>query len=137
MPVRLTLPGLFPPPDYAHAAVVEAGEKLVFTAGAVPLDADGKLVGSGALAAQARQVLANLADALRAAGSGLEHVVASTVYVVAGSQDDQARLSEVWEVVRAGALADGPHTSTLLGVSCLGYPGQLVEITAVAVVPQP
>ena len=38
-------------------------------------------------------------------------------------------------VVTASGLAKGPHSSTLLGVSMLGYGGQLVEITAVAVVP--
>ncbi|HEX5494055.1 MAG TPA: hypothetical protein VFX70_05705 [Mycobacteriales bacterium] len=41
--------------------------------------------------------------------------------------------------MRASSLAvrsaASPHTSTLLGVSCLGYPGQLVEIAAVASVP--
>jgi enamine deaminase RidA (YjgF/YER057c/UK114 family) len=150
----MIVPSLFPPPDYAHAAVVEAGERLVFTAGAVPLDADGTLVGPGDFTAQTRQVLANLAAALHAAGSDLRHVVASTVYVVADRDED---LDEVWDVVRASELAGpapvssnkpdlstvdrpatgagGPHTSTLLGVSRLGYPGQLVEITAVATVP--
>lgn len=129
---RMTVPGLFPPPDYAHAAVVEAGQRLVFMAGAVPLDKDGNLVGAGDLAAQTRQVLANLETALQAAGSDLGHVISSTVYVVA---DEQKDLGRVWDVVRRSGLADGPHTSTLLGVSCLGYTGQLVEITAVAVVP--
>jgi enamine deaminase RidA (YjgF/YER057c/UK114 family) len=128
----LTVPGLFPPPDYSHAAIVEAGERLVFTAGAVPLDAEGALVGEGDLVTQTGQVLTNLAEALRAAGSDLPHVLASTVYVVA---TDPADLSTVWEVVRASGLVVGPHTSTLLGVACLGYPGQLVEITAVASVP--
>jgi enamine deaminase RidA (YjgF/YER057c/UK114 family) len=129
---RMTVPGLFPPPDYAHAAVVEAGQRLVFMAGAVPLDKDGNLVGAGDLAAQTRQVLANLETALQAAGSDLGHVISSTVYVVA---DEQKDLGRVWDVVRRSGLSDGPHTSTLLGVSCLGYTGQLVEITAVAVVP--
>jgi enamine deaminase RidA (YjgF/YER057c/UK114 family) len=135
MAYRLTVPGLFKPPDYAHAAVVRAGEALVFTAGAVPLDADGGLVGPGDRIAQTRQVLANLTEALHLAGSGLEHVVATTIHVVAPDAAAQAELSEVWEVVRAGGLTTGPHTSTLLGVTCLGYTGQLVEITAVAVVP--
>jgi enamine deaminase RidA (YjgF/YER057c/UK114 family) len=128
---RLTVAGLFPPPDYAHAAVVDANESLVFTAGAVPLDEEGRLVGEQDLMVQTRQVLANLEAALRAAGSGLQHVVSTTVYVVATGRGD---LSQVWEVVRAGGLSIGPHASTLLGVSHLGYPGQLVEITAVAVV---
>ncbi|MFL6075972.1 MAG: RidA family protein [Mycobacteriales bacterium] len=132
---RMTVPGLFPPPDYAHLAVVEAGERLVFAAGGVPLDADGTLVGAGDPVAQTRQVLANVAAALAAGGTDLRHVIASTVYVVATAP---AELGAVWDVVRASDLAADPtgqHTSTLLGVSCLGYPGQLVEITVVAALP--
>ena len=54
------------------------------------------------------------------------------MYVVA---TEQRHLSDVWSVVRASGLRTTPHTSTLLGVSMLGYTGQLVEITAVAVLP--
>ncbi|WDZ84815.1 RidA family protein [Micromonospora cathayae] len=129
MAQRTVVPGLFPPPDYAHLAVVEAGTRLVFAAGAVPLDADGNLVGPDDPVVQAGQVIANLAEALAAAGCGLSDVIASTVYVVAS---DPEPLGQVWQVVRESELAAGPHTSTLLGVSCLGYPGQLVEITATA-----
>ncbi|MER7130925.1 RidA family protein [Streptosporangium saharense] len=128
---RMTVPGLFPPPDYAHAVVVEAGQRLAFMAGAVPLDGDGGLVGAGDPVEQTRQVLANLRTALREAGSDLSHVLSSTVYVVA---DTPETLGQVWQVVRESDLAEGPHTSTLLGVSCLGYTGQLVEITVVAAV---
>lgn len=128
----LTVPGLVPPPDYSHAAIVEAGEKLVFAAGAVPVDADGTLVGPGDPLAQTERVLANLAEALAAAGTGLAHVVASTVYVVS---TEPSELIRVWDVVRASDLKAGPHTSTLLGVACLAFPGQLVEINAVAAVP--
>lgn len=127
-----TVPALFPPPGYAHTAVVEAAERLAFLAGGVPLDAEGALVGPGDHVAQTRQVLANLETALRAVGSGLPLVVASTVYVVSA---EPGPLSEVWDVVNASGLAAGPHTSTLLGVACLGYTGQLVEITVTAVVP--
>lgn len=128
----ITVPSLFPPPDYRHVTVVGAGETLAFAAGAVPLAADGTLVGAGDRVAQTRQVLDNLAAALAAAGSGLDHVVNSTVHVVAAAPQD---MSGVWDVVRDSPLGAGPHTSTLVGVSCLGYPGQLVEITATAVVP--
>ncbi|AZM52654.1 RidA family protein [Streptomyces sp. WAC 01529] len=131
-PVRTVVPTLFPPPGYAHAAVVEAGTRLAFMAGSVPLDPEGRLIGEGDVARQTEQVIVNLDEALRAVGSDLTQVVASTVYVVA---DARAALSEAWEVVDASGLHAGPHTSTLLGVACLGYPGQLVEITATAVVP--
>ncbi|MEU6276727.1 RidA family protein [Streptomyces populi] len=130
---RVTVPGLFTPPVYAHASVVEAGTKLAFLAGSVPLDADGKLVGPGDPVRQAEQVLANLDEQLRAVGSDMAHVVSTDVYVVSG---ETAVLSAVWDVVEASGLSIGPHSSTLLGVACLGYTGQLVEITATAVVPE-
>ncbi|NEB01532.1 RidA family protein [Streptomyces sp. SID13726] len=129
---RVTVPALFPPPTYSHASVVEAGTKLAFLAGSVPLDAEGNLVGEGDPARQAEQVIANLREQLRAVGSDLEHVLATDVHVVSS---DPAVLSTVWEVVEASGLSDGPHSSTLIGVACLGYRGQLVEITATAVVP--
>ncbi|WP_405612460.1 RidA family protein [Streptomyces sp. NBC_01511] len=126
---RTTVPSLFPPPGYAHAAVVETDTRLAFMAGSVPLDKDGTLVGPGDFAAQTEQVLANLETALRAIGSALDRVVSTDVYVVSS---DPADLSRAWDVVHASGLTTAPHTSTLLGVACLGYPGQLVEITAVA-----
>ncbi|MCC5478103.1 RidA family protein [Streptomyces barringtoniae] len=130
---RVTVPALFPPPAYAHASVVEAGTKLAFLAGAVPLDAEGEIVGPGDPVQQAEQVIANLREQLAAVGSDLAHVVATDVYVVSS---EPSVLSAVWEVVEASGLSTGPHSSTLLGVACLGYTGQLVEITATAVVPE-
>ncbi|MFF0016680.1 RidA family protein [Streptomyces sp. NPDC005374] len=130
---RVTAPALFPPPTYAHASVVEAGTKLAFLAGSVPLDAKGNLVGEGDPARQAEQVIANLREQLHAVGSDLGHVLSTDVYVVSS---EPAVLSRVWEVVEASGLSGGPHSSTLIGVACLGYTGQLVEITATAVVPE-
>ncbi|MFF2849325.1 RidA family protein [Streptomyces sp. NPDC058001] len=128
---RTTVPSLFAPPMYAHASVVEAGTRIAFLAGSVPLDAEGRLVGEGDPVRQAEQVIANLTEQLRAVGSDLAHVAYTDVYVVS---DEPGRLAAVWEVVQASGLSTGPHSSTLLGVACLGYPGQLVEITATAVV---
>jgi enamine deaminase RidA (YjgF/YER057c/UK114 family) len=122
---RRNAAGLFEPPAYAHVAV---GGGLVFTAGAVPLDAAGTLVGPHDLAAQTRQAIDNLLVALEAGSARPQDVVKTTVYVVA---DEPGPLSEVWRVVRASPLAGAP--STLLGVAALGYAGQLVEIEAVAV----
>lgn len=121
------VPGLARTPGYSHAAAASGG-RLVLTAGAVPLDADGNLVGIGDRVAQARQVLGNLRAALGAVGAGPEDVLKTTVYVVAGDRED---LADVWGVVQESPFAAA--ASTLLGVSLLGYEGQLVEVEAVAV----
>ena len=65
---------------YAYAAVTSPG-RLVFTAGACPLDYDGTVVSPGDVAAQAQRVMANLAVALAAAGAELTDVAKTTVYV--------------------------------------------------------
>ncbi|MGW4156795.1 RidA family protein [Micromonospora chersina] len=114
--------------EYAYAAEVVPPARLIFTAGACPLDAEGRTVAPGDPAAQARQVMANLAAALAAAGAGLTDVVRTTVYVASG---DRADLVAVWQVVR-DAFGDHEPPSTLLGVAVLGYPDQLVEVEAVA-----
>ena len=125
---RHVVPGLFPPPDYSHVAVAEG--RLVLTAGGVPLDAGGTLVGPGDYGEQTRRVIANLLEALDAGGATANDVAKTTVYVV--TPHGRGPLAEVWDVVRASPLAGAP--STLLGVSTLGYEGQLVEIEAIAVV---
>ncbi len=66
---------------YAYAAVAQNVTRLVFTAGACPLDPAGNTVAVGDVAGQAEQVMANLKVALRAAGAELADVVKTTVYV--------------------------------------------------------
>ena len=117
---------------YAYASAGKPGT-LVFTAGACPLDENGSVVGRGDLRLQARQVLANLTEALAAAGATLTDVLKTTVYVASA---DRADLVAVWDVVRA-AFGDHDVPSTLLGVATLGYDGQLVEVEAVALASDP
>ncbi len=113
---------------YAYAAVVDAGVRLVFTAGACPLSEDGHIVAPGDFTAQAAQTLRNLDEALRAAGSSRHEVVKSTVYVATSRRED---LTAVWgEVASYFGNHDAP--STLLGVALLGYEDQLVEVEVVA-----
>ena len=125
---RCTVEGLAEPPGYAHVAVAE-GPRLVFTAGAVPLDATGQLVGPDDAEAQTEQVLDNLLRQLEAGGASPDDVVKTTVYVVGASHETQ---NLVWTAVQRSPLASAP--STLVGVALLGYRGQLVEIEAIAVV---
>jgi enamine deaminase RidA (YjgF/YER057c/UK114 family) len=123
-----TNPGsLYAGVPYEYASVAPAGG-LVFTAGACPLDASGATIAPGDLEAQTRQTLDNLEPALRAAGSSLDDVLKTTVYVVA---EERTQLVQVFDVVEERFGSARPP-STLLGVSFLGYPDQLVEIEAIA-----
>lgn len=121
-------PGLYAGVPYAYASV-SSPAALIFTAGACPLDRDGDVVGHADVRAQAHQVMANLAEALAAAGSGLPQVLKTTVFVASA---DRADLVAAWDVVSA-AFGEHDVPSTLIGVAALGYPGQLVEVEAVAV----
>jgi enamine deaminase RidA (YjgF/YER057c/UK114 family) len=128
MPARLvSAPGLYPHSEYAYAAVSAPGS-LVFAAGACPIDANGTVVGGADYALQARHMMANLVRALAAAGAVLADVLKTTIYVASADQHD---LVTVWNEVRA-AFGEHEPPSTLLGVSVLGYPGQLAEIEAIA-----
>ena len=111
---------------YDYTATV-AG--LVFTAGACPLDEEGRIVAPGNLEAQAARAVDNLVEALAEAGARPADLLKTTIYVVG---EERADLVRVWDVV---AERLGRTPSTLLGVSLLGYPDQLVEIEAVAAVP--
>lgn len=122
----LRSPTLTDSAPYAYASRV--GD-LVLTAGACPLDADGEVVAVGDVAGQATRVMSNLVTALADAGCGLTDVARTTVYV---ASSDRADLVAAWEVVRA-AFGDHDAPSTLLGVTVLGYPDQLVEVEAIAV----
>jgi enamine deaminase RidA (YjgF/YER057c/UK114 family) len=129
-PRRISPPGLYRDAPYHYATVAPAAS-LVFTAGACPLDAGGDVVEPGDLEGQTRRTLDNLAVVLSEAGAGLEHVLKTTVYVVGKDRSD---LTRAWAVVEE-RFGGAKPPSTLLGVSLLGYPDQLVEIEAVAFVP--
>jgi enamine deaminase RidA (YjgF/YER057c/UK114 family) len=113
---------------YEYTAVAPGGARLVFAAGACPLDESGRVVALGDFEGQAHAVVENLRTALEAAGSTFEQVLKTTVYVASA---DRADLVSVWNVV-ARAFAPARPPSTLLGVAALGYDGQLVEVEAVA-----
>jgi len=120
---------LFEGVPYAYGAVAAAGA-IVFTAGACPLDESGDVIGTGDVAAQAEAALENLKTALKRYGAGPEHLVRTTIYVTG----DRGDLVRAWDVIAAGLHPHRPP-STLLGVSALGYSGQLVEIDAIAALP--
>jgi enamine deaminase RidA (YjgF/YER057c/UK114 family) len=126
---RINPDGLHATPGYHHVTVSGAA-RLAFLAGQCPLNEAGELTGAGDLAAQVGQVIRNILLALSSVGAGPADVVRTVIYVVSA---DRADLAEAWQILRSSDLADAlTSASTLLGVSQLGYPGQLVEIDVTA-----
>ena len=116
--------------EYAYAATAPAGSRLIFLAGACPLNEDGTTAATGDYASQAAKAFDNMRIALADAGASVEDVLSTRVLVASGRQQD---LVAAWEVIR-DSFASHDVPSTLIGVTALGYKDQLVEIEAVAAV---
>lgn len=101
-------------------------DQLLFVSGQVPRDAQG-VVTKGGIRDQTRTVIENLRTILEAAGSSLNAVVKTTVFLT-----DISNMAEMNEVYR-GAFGDTLPARSTVEVSALGKPEFLVEIEAVAV----
>jgi enamine deaminase RidA (YjgF/YER057c/UK114 family) len=130
---RLTeVPDMAPGPGYSH--VVTASGRLAFISGQVALDADGKLVGPGDLAAQTRQALGNVHRVLRTLGAGWPDVIRFSWYVLDTSEIQVIR--DIRDEFIRPALGDRPNpASTLVQVAGLFRPDLLIEVEAVAALP--
>ncbi len=116
--------------DKAPAAVGAYSQGIiadgfVFTAGQIPLIPGTSELRQGGIQAQTRQVLNNISGVLEAAGSGLDQVVKTTVFLA--DIDDFAEFNAVYAEF---FTADPPARTT---VQAGGLPlGALIEIEAVA-----
>ena len=122
--------GLFASEAFSQVAIVPPGATTVYVGGQNAVDTDGGLVGGDDVAAQTRQVMANLETALEAAGAGIENLVQVFVLLVEGV-DVQAAYGAAAAPLRK---ATTPPLVTAALVSGLGVPGALVEVSAIAAV---
>ena len=129
MTLQLINPDGLPVPSTHTHVVVATGTRMVFIAGQEPEDVHGNLVGPGDLAAQARQVYANLGRALTAAGARPDQVTKITIYVV----HHRPEHLPVIERARKHLFGDHKPADTVVGVETLAGPGYLIEVDAIAV----
>jgi len=124
--------GLHRNPAYSQAIVVSGNVRTVYVGGQDSVDADGEVVGKGDIGAQSAKAIENVQIALAAAGAGIEHVVKWNVYIVQGNE-----LRPGFEAFQK-AWGDRPNPPTITGlfVAALAHPDYLVEIDAIAVVPE-
>ena len=121
------------PPDVHHfdapySAALRDGH-LLFISGTVAVDERGNLVGKSDLAVQTRQVFENIGRLLTAAGAGWDNVARMTYFVTDISQWPSV------SSVRREFLREPYPAGTAVEVSRLVHPDWLIEIEAVAVLP--
>jgi len=115
--------------DLAQAVVARG--TFVFLRGQIGQNLDtSESVGIGDAAAQAEQAMANIKMLLEESGSCLDHICKITIYLI-----DPRYREAVYRVV--GKWLKGVHpVSTGLVVSALARPEWVVEIEAMAVIPE-
>jgi 2-iminobutanoate/2-iminopropanoate deaminase len=109
----------------AYSQAIKIGD-FVYTAGQIGLDPrTGNLV-EGGMAEQARRVLDNLSAVLEAAGSSLDNVIKTTVFIT-----DMANFAAMNEVYKQYFNSDTPPARSTVQVAGLPL-GAMVEIECVA-----
>lgn len=126
---RIRLPEQLPEPISHYTDGAVAGG-FVWVSGMLALDATGALLGPGDVVRQAERVHENIAAVLARAGAGFEDVVKVTVYL----RDIRDRAAV--NTVRQRFFGESRPASTLVEVSAFVVAGALVEIDAVARIPE-
>jgi 2-iminobutanoate/2-iminopropanoate deaminase len=129
-PRYINPPGLVKPTGYTHVVVAPDG-RTAYVAGQVAFDSTGQLIGSGDFRAQAERVYQNLSRALRAVGGSLEDIVKTTTFIT-----DLKNLPTLREVRARSARSGHPPANTLVVVSSLARPELMLEVEAIAILPQ-
>jgi enamine deaminase RidA (YjgF/YER057c/UK114 family) len=119
-------------PAFANVVVTSGPVRTIYVGGQDAVDASGAIVGKGDLKVQTEQIFRNIEAALAAAGAQLEHVIKWNLYVVQG-QLLQAGF-EVFQ--RVWGNRPNPPAISFMFVAGLANPDYLVEMDAIAVVPE-
>ncbi len=127
---RVNPPSLAKPSGFSHA-VIGTG-RVVFLAGQTAMDADGRIVGE-TIVEQFERALANLLEALRAAGGTPDDLASLTVYIV-DMDDYRAHSRDIGAVWRRLVGTAYPAMAGI-GVNRLWDADALVEVHGFAVLP--
>jgi len=114
---------------YSQAVEVRDG-RTIFIAGQVPLDASGSLVGEGDVRAQLVQVFENLKSVLADVGGDFTNVVKFTYFVT-----NMGDIEHLREIRNQYIDLEKPPASSLIQVGSLYRPEVMVEIEAIAFIP--
>jgi reactive intermediate/imine deaminase len=114
---------------FSHATAIEARGRLVFISGMVARKADGTMAGIGDIEVQTRQVCENLKAAVEAAGGTMDDICRVDVYI-----RNMEQFPGIHKI-RAEYFKEPLPASTMVEVTKMTSPDALIEINAIAVVP--
>ena len=119
------------PFGYSHG-IATSGGQMLFLAGQPALDASGKIVALGDMAAQFTQAVSNLRTVIVAAGGAMTDIVKLTIYVT----DVAAYKANLKPIGAAYRDFFGKYypTTTLVEVKSLFDDGAMIEMDGIAVV---
>jgi enamine deaminase RidA (YjgF/YER057c/UK114 family) len=130
MKVQISSPQLAQPNGhFSHATAIEARGRMVFISGMTARAADGTITGVGDVEAQTRQVCENLKAACEAAGGTLADICRVDVYV------RNIEHFDIIHKVRREYFSLPLPASTMVEVSKMVKADYLIEISAIAVIP--
>jgi len=119
-------------PAFTQVVAVTGPGKTIYIGGQDAVDASGTIIGKGDIKAQVEQVFKNLQTALEASGAGLEHIIKWNIYIVQGQplRPGFEASQKLW------GGRPNPPTISVMFVAGLANPEFLVEVDAIAVVPE-
>ena len=119
--------GLYRSPAFSQGMIAPAARTL-YVGGQLGTDGTGALLDG--FEAQSAQAMRNVLTVLAAAGTGPEHVVKLNIYLVAGN--------DAFAGYQATQAVWGDHRTAITVVTTAGHarPGALVEIDAIAIIPE-
>ncbi|MEV6003731.1 RidA family protein [Streptomyces griseomycini] len=109
--------------DFGYSQAIRSGE-LIHVSGQLSLDETGEFRHAGDFAAQLKQTHANMDKVLDHYGATRNQVVSQTLYVV-----DLRQHAEATAEGNLAYFGDHRPTSTVIGVTELTFPGQVIEIS--------
>lgn len=123
----IPVPGVLPYEPFGFTNCVRLGDVL-YLSGISALDPEGKVIGDD-IETQTVQTYRNIAQVLRAGGSGLDRILQMTSFVV-----DLGKNGAGYVAARQKILTQPTYTSATIGIAALMMPGLLLEVQCTAAV---
>jgi enamine deaminase RidA (YjgF/YER057c/UK114 family) len=120
------------PRGYSHAISVSGNYKTIYIGGQNAIDENGNLIGINDLKLQTDQILINIEKILHESGAKLENIIKFNINILQGqnAQSGFKAFQERWNNNKKFPLV------TVVFVAGLGKPEWLVEIDAIAIIPE-